>query len=173
MVIAASKEFMDVGSKLSKEYEEMRAQNRKMFVSHNINYSFLCSSGISLAWSAYWWHAVEKQIATLCSFFSSEKKKYLILTNGFRGHRIVLQVMIFKMNCWKSWLLPFFSTLHLKFFTIMVDEAIDISNMSSSCFAFGLWIMMNCIVMKNSLGYIAWKIPQQKPSSTQRRHAYY
>ena len=48
----------------------------------------------------------------------------------------------------------------------MVDETTDVSNIEQLVFCIR-FLEMNYIVMKNSLGYIAWKIPQQKPSSIQ------
>ena len=48
MVIAASKECMDVGSKLSRAYEEKRAQNRKCLLAIISTVLFLARQGLAL-----------------------------------------------------------------------------------------------------------------------------
>ena len=48
MVISAFKECMDVGSKLSKEYEEKRAQNRKCLLAIISTIRFLARQGLAL-----------------------------------------------------------------------------------------------------------------------------
>ena len=48
MVISASKECMDVGSKLSKEYEEKRAQNCKGLLAIISTIRFLARQGLAI-----------------------------------------------------------------------------------------------------------------------------
>ena len=136
MVIAASKECMDVGSKLSRAYEEKRAQNRKCLLAIISTVRFLARQGLALRGAHIDGNGEADsnfmQLLFLRNKDIPDLDKWLQRAQDrFTSHDIQIELLkIMALTVLRS----IATRISGKLFTILVDETTDISNIEQLVF---------------------------------------